>query len=75
MTLALPRAMAGGTAFFERCEGAAAGLGPGFARREPEKTVLHQVVRENLESLLAQVCAEDPSGSGLPAHVEKEFRR
>jgi len=44
-------------------------------RREPEKTVLHKVVREHLETLLAEVRAGDPEQRGLPAFVEEEFRR
>lgn len=43
-----------------------------YRRREPEKTVLHQVVREHLETLLMESRAE---GSGLPRYVEEEFRR
>jgi hypothetical protein len=67
--------MAAGAAFFEQDDGEATRpLRPGFARREPEKTLLHHLVRDNLESLLAEVRAEDPSGAGLPAYVEQEFR-
>jgi hypothetical protein len=50
-------------------------LRPGFLRREPEKRVLHWVVRESLESFLAELRAEDPDGYGLPGFVEQEFRR
>ena len=58
---------------FERAEGAARQpLPSGYARRRPEKTVLHQVVRENLETFLAEL-RED--GRGLPRYVEQEFRR
>ena len=68
--------MASGAAFFEQRDGAAsAPPRSGFTRREPEKTLLHQVVRENLESFLAQVSAEDPDGPGLPSYVERELRR
>ena len=68
--------MVGGAAFYEQSDGAAsAPLRPGCIRREPEKTLLHQWVRENLETLLAQVRAEDPDGLGLPTYVEQEFRR
>ena len=45
-----------------------------YARRQPEKTVLHKVVCENLETFLAQVRAGDPEGHSLPKHVEDEFR-
>jgi hypothetical protein len=43
-----------------------------YPRREPEKTLLHRVVRENLETLLAQASQD---GSGLPRYVEEELRR
>ena len=46
-----------------------------YARRQPEKTLLHKVVRENLETFLAEVRASNPEGRGLPGHVEQEFRR
>ena len=60
-------------AFFERSEGAAsAPLGPTYAPRRPEKTLLNRVVRENLETLLAE-SRED--GAGLPFFVEQEFRK
>ena len=60
-------------AFFERSEGAAcAPLRPGYAPRRPEQTLLHRVVRENLETLLAEASAD---GEGLPGFVEREFRK
>ncbi len=66
--------MPGGT-FFERHEGAASKpLGPRYSPRRPEKTLLHQVVCANLETLLAQA-REQGDGAGLPAFVENEFRR
>ena len=66
--------MPGGT-FFERHEGAASKpLGPRYSPRRPEKTLLHQVVCANLETLLAQA-RETGDGAGLPAFVENEFRR
>jgi hypothetical protein len=59
-------------AMYESSEGAASQPLPcGYHRREPEKTVLHQVVREHLETFLAQ-CREE--GRGLPRHVEGELR-
>jgi hypothetical protein len=51
---------------------ASAPLSSGYKRREPEKSVLHEVVRENLETFLAQT-RED--GRGLPRHVENELRK
>jgi hypothetical protein len=50
---------------------ASAPLSSGYKRREPENTVLHQVVREHLATFLAQA-RED--GRGLPPHVENELR-
>ena len=59
----------------EAAPGAASRSAPGsYARRQPEKTTLHKVLRENLETFLAQVRAGDPAGHGLPRHVEDEFR-
>ena len=40
-----------------------------YARRQPEKTLLHKVVRENLETFLAEVRASNPEGRGLPGYV------
>jgi hypothetical protein len=37
--------------------------------------VLYRVVREHLESLLAECDARSATGLGYPAHVEAEFRR
>ena len=59
---------------YERHAGAAsAPLAAGYRRREPEKTVLHAVVRENLETFLE--AARERDGDGYPAFVEREFRR
>ena len=44
-----------------------------YARHEPEKTVLHRIVRENLNSLLAVAEARDPAGRGLPHYVKRAF--
>ena len=43
-----------------RTGAASAPLGPGYKRREPETSVLHEVVRENLETCLAQAREERP---------------
>ena len=45
-----------------------------YRRRRPENTTLHRIVRENLESYLAQATEADPMGDGVPDHVENEFR-
>jgi len=44
-----------------------------YARREPEKTALHLIVREHLETFLATVREE--RGKDLPHYVEQELRR
>lgn len=44
-----------------------------YVRREPEKTVLHRLVREQLETFLATVLEE--RGRPLPRYVEEELRR
>jgi hypothetical protein len=44
-----------------------------YARREPEHTVLHRVVREHLETFLQTVREE--RGKALPRYVEEELRR
>jgi hypothetical protein len=58
---------------YECKEGAALQPLPlGYHRREPEKSVLHEVVRANLETFLAEL-RED--SRGLPRFVEQELRR
>ena len=44
-----------------------------YVRRRPEDTVLHRVVREHLETFLAEARLRG-GGEGLPAFVEREFR-
>ncbi len=53
-----------------RNAGRALGL---YQRRRPAETVLYQLVQEHLESFLA--LADDPTGSGLPGYVERDFRK
>jgi hypothetical protein len=56
-----------------------AGEGNGAAcarvRRQPEQTVLHAVVREHLETFLAETRERSADGCGWPSFVESEFRR
>ena len=57
---------------------AASGAGYGrarctYVRRRPEDTVLHHVVREHLETFLAEARLRG-GGEGLPVFVEREFR-
>ena len=42
-----------------------------YAPRQPEATLLHQVIRENLETFLARAGAQ---GHTVPRFVEREFR-
>jgi len=42
-----------------------------YERRRPEQTLLHRLVREHLETFLAQVQAR--TGTGLPEFVRDEF--
>lgn len=44
---------------------------PEYERHEPQKTLLHQVVREELESFLARA---RESGSPVARFVEREIR-
>ncbi|MCC6765455.1 MAG: transposase zinc-binding domain-containing protein, partial [Deltaproteobacteria bacterium] len=44
----------------------------GYTSRDAKGTVLHQVVRENLETFLTTTARADPAG--LPAFLEQEFR-
>jgi hypothetical protein len=45
-----------------------------YRRREPEKTLLHAVVRSRLEPFLAAARDRSSSGRGLPAYVERDLR-
>lgn len=58
----------------ERPGAAAAPLPRGYRQRQPHKTVLHRIVRENLETLLAEGVQHSANGEGYPRYVEKEFR-
>jgi len=49
------------------------GLRRTYVPRQPERTVLHQVVREHLETFLAEA-RHRGGGEGLPLFVEREFR-
>jgi len=45
-----------------------------YQRREPEKTLLHRIVRENLAMFLAEAADRYPSGD-LSAFISQEFER
>lgn len=47
----------------------------GYRRREPQQTILYEVVRRHGQSMFAAVRARHPLGHGLPAFVEHEFLR
>ena len=46
-----------------------------YHRREPEKTVLYQVVREHLLGFLEYADSRSPEGRALPRYVRQEFFR
>jgi len=46
-----------------------------YARREPERTVLYQLVKDHLATFVAEAAAGSEDGSGLPRYVEREFDR
>ena len=61
---------------YEREPGAASRPVPaGYCRREPEKTVLYQVVARHLETFLEEARQRSESGAGYPAFIERELRR
>lgn len=49
-------------------------LPSGYRRRQPEKTALHAVVRDHLETLIEDAHDRHESGNGYPRFVENEFR-
>jgi hypothetical protein len=60
---------------YERFSGAASETAPAAYRpRKPQDTVLHQVVRENLLSFLAEGELHSEDGEGYPLYIEKELR-
>ncbi len=46
-----------------------------YRRRAPEKTVLYQVVQENLNSFLEYADTRSSEGKSLPRYVRNAFRR
>jgi hypothetical protein len=50
-------------------------LTPQYIQRQPEKTVLYQVVQEHLETLLAEAKERSEHGCGYPQSVQKAFYR
>jgi hypothetical protein len=60
-------------ASYERWPGAAGAPLAGYRRREPEKTVLHRLVRSELESLVREAAQRSEHGAGLPRFVVREL--
>jgi len=59
---------------YERSPGAARRpLAGDYLRHEPERTVLHQVVREHLATFLADARRRTDDGAGVPRFVDKEL--
>jgi hypothetical protein len=59
---------------YERYPGAAAApLAAGYRPRRPEGTALHAIVREHLETFLAEPLAA--GADGYPRFIERAFRR
>ena len=46
-----------------------------YRRRDPEKTVLYQVVRENLLGFLEHADSRSAEGRARPRYVREEFHR
>ena len=46
-----------------------------YRRRDPEQSLLHRIVRENLETFFAAAHARSPDGRGLPRYVRGAFER
>jgi hypothetical protein len=59
---------------WERHAGASRAPIGGYHRPVPEKTLLHQVVRDRLEPFLASARERSAHGHGLPAFVERKVR-
>ena len=63
--------LAGG--LYERTSGAAGRPLAGYRRREPERTVLHELVSRHAQTMFAELRDADPDGRGLPRYVEREL--
>jgi predicted Zn-ribbon and HTH transcriptional regulator len=60
---------------YEQFAGAArTPLRPEYRPRQPDKSLLHQLVQQHLETMLAEARAKTEHGFGYPGHVEKAFR-
>jgi hypothetical protein len=63
--------LAGG--LYERTSGAAGQPLAGYRRREPERTVLHELVARYAQTMFKELRDADPEGGGLPRYVEREL--
>jgi ribosomal protein S27E len=63
--------LAGG--LYERTSGAAGQPVVGYRRREPEHTVLHELVTRYAQTMIAELRDGDGEGCGLPRYVEREL--
>jgi hypothetical protein len=63
--------LAGG--IYERSSGAAGQPLAGYRRREPERTVLHELVARHAQTMLTELRDADSDGGGLPRYVEREL--
>lgn len=61
--------VAGGV--YERTAGAAGEPLGSYQRRAPERTVLHELVAQHAQTMLAEL--RDADGRGLPRYVEREL--
>ena len=64
-----PLIVEGGTA------AACSGPARSYSRRRPEKTVLYQVVADNLETFLQDARDRSEHGFGYPRFIEQTFRQ
>ena len=62
-------------ACYQRWPGAASAPLAPYARRQPETTALHRLVRTHLPDFLAQARERSAYGAGLPRFVERELAR
>jgi hypothetical protein len=57
----------------ERPDAAAAPLPRGYRPRQPHRSVLHRIVREHLETFLAEGVQRSASGEGIRSTSRKSF--
>jgi len=68
--------LSGETYRFEKYSGSAsAPFFPEYRPHKPEESILYTVVKENLETVLAEARMNSAHGFGYPCHINKEFNR